>query len=71
LYRDVKHAKKKKIPKIKTPDARSTEIGILSQGRMATRLYLYARMTKVKAAASICGYINWMGRGFSLQYRTC
>jgi hypothetical protein len=68
---DVKRAKKKKIPQIKTPDARGTEIGILSQGTLATRLYPYAKGTKVKTTVIICGYVHCMGGGFSLQYRMC
>jgi hypothetical protein len=39
-------------------------------GKLATRLYPFARGIKVKTAVSICGYVYWMGGGFSLQYRT-
>jgi hypothetical protein len=59
----------KNNPYNKTPDARGTETGILSRERLATRLYPYARGTKVKTILSICGYVHWVGGGFSLQYR--
>jgi hypothetical protein len=66
MYRDIKCGKKI-IPVVKDSWCKGTEAWVLSQGRLATKLYPYATETKIKTTVTIGGHIPWMCRGLSLK----